>query len=78
MNDAPEPEEGLGRLSALEYERLLRLRAEWELAEMRARMAKSAFEEFARQAARARGINDAFDIDWDRGLVRPATPPKQK
>jgi hypothetical protein len=69
VNDAPEPVPG--RLSALEHEHLLRLRAEWELAELRARVAKTALEEAARHAAQARGLAEGCEIDWDRGLVRP-------
>ena len=56
-------------LTETEKERLGRLRAEAELAALRARVAEDAFKSAARNMAARRGIASDFEIDWDRGVL---------
>lgn len=56
-------------LSPLWGERLGRLKAEWELAALRAEVARVALSDAAAVAARESGIEGAFDIDFSRGVL---------
>jgi hypothetical protein len=56
-------------LADVDRERLGRLRAEWELAELRASCAKSALELAVRETSQRMGAHGKFDLDLDAGVV---------
>lgn len=63
------PKASVHLLTETERERLGRLRAEAELAELRARLAEDTFRRAAQNMASIRGVVTDFEIDWDRGVL---------
>lgn len=61
-------------LAEAERERLGRLRAEWELADLRARLAHDALKQAGMLVANSRAITTDFHIDWERGLIIVDSP----
>lgn len=56
-------------LPALSFERLARLRAEWELAREREAGAKQRLQSFAERAARELGVHTDFQVDFETGHI---------
>jgi hypothetical protein len=59
------------QLDPAERERLARLRAEWELADVRAQLARERFQNAVVLAIRDLGCKGKFEIDFTTGFVTP-------
>lgn len=58
-------------LTPLEVERLKRLRAEMELAQLRSDLARQCFEQALADACRERGVQGQASLDLDKGTITP-------